>query len=395
MMEGATNPPARATISACLITKDEERALPDCLRSLAFVDEIVVVDSGSTDRTVAIAREHGARVVEQPWLGFAAQRNVALENSSCDWALEVDADELVSAPLREEILAFLAQSPAGIDIAAMPRREILVGHRLGRSAKYPKYCHRLVRRDTYRHDERRTVHEGFAPAGEVFPFDGELEHVLAVTWGEALRDAWRYARLEAAQLTGRRSAGEYLAGILVRPAVKLFYRLTIDGGWRDGAPGLAKIALDVGTDSAVWTLHLLGADGAGESGAGESGHYGSRRFGVGTQRLVGLALDERSARSAQSWLAAAHAAGADTALVAPAESVDGVRTRRPEGRSPLAAIRALDAEAQLRPIDALVPFGAPARALSGTLAPELRGERRDVTAATPPDRAAVAAREQT
>ncbi len=389
-MGEATPKPVRATLSACLITKNEETALPDCLGSLAFADELIVVDSASADRTVEIARRHGARVVEQPWLGFAAQRNVALDSAKCDWVLEVDADERVSGALRDELLAFLADPPGGIDIAAIPRREILVGHRLGQSAKYPKYSHRLVRRGTYRHDERRTVHEGFAPVGEVHPFEGELEHLLATTWREAIGDAWRYARLEAAQMTGRRSGAEYLAGIIVRPVVKLLYRLTVDGGWRDGLPGLAKIGLDVGTDSSVWAMHLPSrGDGAyGQSGTGDRGHYGSRRFDVGSLRLVGLALDERSALKARSWLAAARAAGADAVLVADIEADADLRVRRPARRWPGAVVRALDAEAQLRPIDALVPFGRAARGFAGLLPPELRGELR-VPAGTPPEQAAT------
>src|ERR1700684_4246437 len=127
----STDAESRATISACIITRDEASSLPDCLASVAFCDEIVVVDSGSLDATTAIARGAGALVVDQPWLGFAAQRNVALDHASGAWVLEVDADERVSPELRAEILRFLADVPAGVDLGALPRREILVGHRLG------------------------------------------------------------------------------------------------------------------------------------------------------------------------------------------------------------------------------------------------------------------------
>ena len=94
---------ARASITACIIARDEAERLPACLASVAFCDEVVVVDSGSVDRTVQIARDAGAHVVEQPWLGFAAQRNVALDHAHGDWVIEVDADERVSPELRAEI----------------------------------------------------------------------------------------------------------------------------------------------------------------------------------------------------------------------------------------------------------------------------------------------------
>ena len=129
--------PTPATLSACIIAHDEAGSLPDCLASVAFCDEIVVVDSGSTDATVEIARGAGALVVAQPWLGFAAQRNVALDHASCEWVLEIDADERVSETLRAEMQRFLADPPDGIDLAGIPRLEIFLGRALGHAAKYP------------------------------------------------------------------------------------------------------------------------------------------------------------------------------------------------------------------------------------------------------------------
>src|SRR5947209_3726192 len=96
---------ARATLSACLIVQDEQDRLPDALASVAFCDEVIVVDGGSGDGTVQIARAGGARVIENPWPGFAAQRNVALDAARGEWILEIDADERVSPPLRRSIEA--------------------------------------------------------------------------------------------------------------------------------------------------------------------------------------------------------------------------------------------------------------------------------------------------
>jgi glycosyltransferase involved in cell wall biosynthesis len=379
---------ARARICACIIACDEAASLPDCLASLDFCDEIVLVDSGSADETPAIARAAGARVVEQAWLGFAAQRNVALDHATAEWLLEVDADERVSPELREEILRFLSEVPPNVELGGVPRRELLVGHRLGPSAKYPKYAHRVLRRGRYRHDEARTVHEGLEPEGPVHPFEGELVHLLAGSWPEAVGDAWRYARLEAGQMQGPSSMAAYLRGALLRPLAKLIYRLVIDGGWRDGWPGVAKISLDCATDTVVWTRHLLGRRGdvRGLSGVPAGLHYGSRRVRRGHLRVVGVALDAAGETRAVRWLGRARAGGADVALIVcgRSEGHDAVRVRRLPRFGPLALIRALDAEDQLRPIDALVTFDRRARLLARMVPRGLRGWMEPITQETDP-----------
>src|SRR2546422_7468048 len=103
-----------ASVSACIIARDEERRLPGCLGSVSFCDEVVVVDGGSQDSTVELARAAGAKVVEHPWRGFGAARNVAIDNAAGDWILEVDADERVSPALRAQIEAFVAEPPPEI-----------------------------------------------------------------------------------------------------------------------------------------------------------------------------------------------------------------------------------------------------------------------------------------
>ncbi len=374
------------TLSACIIARNEEQNLPDCLASVGFCAEIVVVDSGSSDATVQIAKAAGAHVVEQPWLGFAAQRNVALDHASGAWVLEIDADERVSPRLRVEIERFLANAPADIDLVGLPLREVLVGHALGPSGKYPKYRHRLLRRGSYRHDEARTVHEGFIPQGVVQPLAGDLVHLLATSWSEAVGDAWRYARLEAGQLQGETSLKAWVAGAVLRPTAKLLYRLVLDGGWRDGWPGLAKISLDCATDAAVWTRHLLGRRGSerGRSGVAESAHYGSRRLRRGSLRVVGVAAGAATAAVAESWLERARAGGADVALICASRDAPrgAIRTHELRRVGPLALIRALDAEDQLRPIDAVVPFGSRARLLLRWVPRGLRGPLSEITQET-------------
>ena len=351
-------------LSACIITKDEERDLPACLASVvAFCDEVVVVDSGSSDRTRELAAEAGARVIKQPWLGFAAQRNVALDRATGDWVLEIDADERVSSVLRSEIEAFVSAAPTGVDLVGLPRREVLVGQALGASAKFPNYCHRLVRRGSHRHDEERTVHEGFVPDGPVHPLAGELVHLYAPTWRDAFDDLRSYARLEAEQMSALRTPSAVLRGLLVRPGAKLAYRLVVDGGWRDGPIGVARIALDCAADATVWVLYARrGPTGGGRSGVVGGAHYGSRRFPRGAPHVVALAIGGRAQQRGAAWAREAAASGLDVALLTPSAGVGTVRHRMLPTAGPLSAIRALDAEEQLRTLDGVVPFGRRASA---------------------------------
>jgi hypothetical protein len=349
-----------------VITGNEEERLPGCLASLSFCDEIVVVDGGSSDRTVEIARAAGARVVENPWPGFATQRNVALDAARSDWVLEIDADERVSPELAAEIRRLIAQPPPGVRMAAIPMRDLFLGSPLGPASRYPRYRHRLFRRGAFRHDESRSVHEGLWPDGPTAPLAGDLEHLLATSWGEALRDARNYARLEATQRS-RLGPAEALAGLFVRPAAKLAYRLLLYGGWRDGWRGAGKVVLECAADSLA-TAYRLRDGGEGASG------FGLEAPRLGPVRLVGLALSAERASRLSRWLAEAAEAGADVALIgAEPPEPSGVRLHPLPGSGPGALVRALDAEEQLRPIDAVVVAGSRERALLRLAPRALRG----------------------
>jgi hypothetical protein len=360
----------RAAVAACLIVQDEAERLPDALASVSFCDQIVVVDSGSRDGTQEIARSFGAEVIEQSWLGFAAQRNVALDHARTPWVLEIDADERVSPLLRSSIERFLA-APGAATVAVCPCRHLFLGRPLGRSAKYPAYRARLFRRDLYRHDERRVVHEGIEPAQRPAVLAGDLEHLLAASLGEAVGDMLRYARLEAKGLGFRPGPRELLAGVVLRPAAKAAYRLTWDGGWRDGWRGALKVALDCCSDALVWLYALRLPKAAGKTP--RPSHFGSVRNGP--PKVVGVACSANQARAAARWLAGLAAEGCDVALICRGPAPGGVAVTPLARRSPVALARALDSERQLRSVDAVVPFGAAAqlltRLLPATLAPRL------------------------
>jgi hypothetical protein len=358
----------RATISACVIAQDEEERLPDCLAGLGFCDEVVVVDSGSRDRTRELAAAAGANVVENPWPGFSAQRNVALDHATGDWVLEIDADERVTPELADELRAFLAGPPgAEVRMGAIPMRDVFLGKALGPSIRYPRYRHRLFRRGAFRHDEGRSVHEGLWPDGPVHRFEGELRHLLASSWGEALADARAYARLEAAQRR-RPGVAEAVTGILVRPLTKLAYRVFLYGGWRDGGRGFAKIALECGADSLATVYRLRGGAGEGASG------FGQEPPRLGPVRIVGVALSRRGAARLAGWLEEAQRGGADVVLVGAPPPDGGRLPYRPlDHLGPGRLARALDAEDQLRPVDALLLAGRRERLVLRQASKALRG----------------------
>lgn len=393
-----SHPEPRERLTACLIVQNEQERLPAALESLSFCEEIVVVDGGSSDDTVQIARAAGARVIESPWPGYAIQRNVALDAAHNDWVLEVDADERISPPLRQSIETMLTDPPAEAAMAVFALRNRFLGGSLGPSAKYPSYRSRLFRRSVYRHDESRAVHEGIELRERPVILQGDLEHELAATPREALADMWHYARLESAHVARPSSSLAYAKGIVLRPLAKTAYRLLIDGGWRDGWRGLAKISLDALSDALVWTLVLLGAghraQAAEPAAATAEEHFGRRR--VGPLKVVALTSGERSARQAAGWLGELRDRGADVALISEQELADCAIPHLKVGRlGPLRAIHALETEMHVRPIDAVVAVGRRAslvlRMVPAALRPQIEGlaldrEPQSLDLAGPPPR---------
>lgn len=375
------------SLTACLIVKDEEKHLPSCLSSVQFCDEVIVVDSGSTDRTVEIARAAGATVLERPWMGFAAQRNIALDAAHGEWVLEVDADEVVTPELRDEIIALIADPPPEVDNASVPRREVFLGVALGPAARYPACITRLFRRDRYRHDDSRTVHEGIWPAGRSAYPNGHLRHIAAESLLDGVRDVRSYARLESKHMQEGSRRRAVIAGIAVRPVVKFGYRLWLLGGWRDGFAGLTKIALDCLYDSLTWIYYVRAGrlarhqkrptDGVQQSydaHAGNGAHFGRTLQYGGPPRIAAVACGVTRAAAAHDWLERAAHEGCDVVLITDAPpAVARVRMIEITRVSPLAVLRALAGEDGRNPIEVLMLPGRCERVASQLLPRHLRG----------------------
>jgi len=265
-----------------------------------------------------------------------------------------------------------------VSMAVCALRNRFLGAPLGPSAKYPGYRSRLFRRDAFRHDESRTVHEGLDVHERPLILAGDLEHELAGTLREALTDMWRYARLESHQVAGPSGATSYLMGIVLRPMTKFLYRMIVLGGWHDGWRGALKVSLDVSSDALVWVLVLRRGRGtaADISEDRDAEHFGRSR--VGQAKVVALAARGGPTREAAAWLAQLKERGIDVTLISAEDPLECDIPLAPMRRlMPLAAMRAIDAEMHLRVIDALVPVGRRARLvwhlLPSTLRPEIAG----------------------
>jgi len=229
-------------ISAVIIAKDEEERLPDALRSVAFCDEVLVVDAGSSDRTQELARAAGARVlVHAPWPGYVAQRNYASDCASHDWVLAVDADERVTPALRAEIetLRDRGLPHAGYRI---PRAAHYLGRFIRGTDWYPDPQLRLYDRRRGRW-QGALVHESVRVDGPVGRLRGDLEHYTYRDVSHHLQTIDRYTTLwaEQAYLEGRR-AGALTAAFTCGWA--FFRNYVLKGGFLLGSAGFTVSTLN-------------------------------------------------------------------------------------------------------------------------------------------------------
>jgi len=220
-------------LSAIVITRDEAANIADCLASLAFCDERIVVDCGSKDATVAIALDHGAKVAIREWTGFGAQKNHALSLATGDWVLSIDADERVTAELSEAIMQAVVVGAA--DGYEFPRLSSFCGRPMRHSGWYPDYVLRLFRRGKGRFTDV-VVHERVICDGTLARLAPPLIHRPVLRLEDALSRVDRYstASAEAIVASGRRVA--FMTGI--GHGLGSFLRAyVLRAGFLDGAEG--------------------------------------------------------------------------------------------------------------------------------------------------------------
>jgi glycosyltransferase involved in cell wall biosynthesis len=233
-------------LSVAIITRNEEHNLPRTLASVQFADEIVIVDSSSTDHTVEIAHGFNAIVYDEPWQGFAAQKNSAITHCTGQWILSLDADEELTPELQQQIRILLPSNPPH-DAYYLRRRNLFLGRWIKRGGYYPDPKLRLFRRDTANfsqspHFAERPVHETMVFDGETTTLDFDLIHHAYPTLESYIEHMDRYSTLGAQLLVTKgktsRSVPSFLINVFFVPQFTFIWNYIFRLGFLDGREGL-------------------------------------------------------------------------------------------------------------------------------------------------------------
>ena len=258
-------------VTATVITFNEAANIEAALASLSWADEIIVVDSESTDRTTEIARKFTDKVIVRPWPGYIAQKNFAAEQASHDWIFSLDADERVTPELAAEIKKLIGGGPRSIGYR-VPRVTFHLGRWMRSTDWYPDYQLRL-------YDRRRArwagkyVHESVKADGPVEDLGSELQHFAYRDLAHHHQTIDRYTTLAAKQMyeEGRRAG---FLDLMIHPPAAFFRNYVLRGGFRDGVPGLIVSAMNaryVGLKFAkLWELCSPSTSTPRARGAGDS-----------------------------------------------------------------------------------------------------------------------------
>lgn len=230
-----------AQVTATVITLNESRNIRECLASLTWANEILVVDSGSTDGTPDLARAAGATVITRDWPGYAAQKDYAAEQATHDWILSVDADERVTPELAQEILRTLEEPSDRVGFR-IPRITFHLGRWIRHTDWYPDYQLRLYDR---RHASwaKRRVHESVTARGPVGRLSHDLQHYAYRDIAHHYETMQNYTRLAALQMydEGKRAG---LLHLIFNPPFAFLRNYVLRAGFLDGVPGLIISAMN-------------------------------------------------------------------------------------------------------------------------------------------------------
>lgn len=224
------------SIAAAVIAQNEAEHIVDCLRSLTWADDILVVDGGSLDNTVALAQSAGARVLTRPFDTFARQRNYAIARTDADWVLFVDADERIESLLAQEIVEAISRwdTASGFWI---PRRNMMLGQWVQHGGWWPDEQLRLLRRNDAYYDEHQDPHEVVELDGAAGHLTESILHYNYDSIGEIFARQKQYALREAASLREQGVRGKRRS-LISQPSREFFRRYIKLSGYRDGPLGL-------------------------------------------------------------------------------------------------------------------------------------------------------------
>ncbi|HPG37902.1 MAG TPA: glycosyltransferase family 2 protein [bacterium] len=239
-------------ISIIIITQNEAGHIRDCLSSISWADEIIVVDGGSSDDTLAICREFNATIYENPWPGFAAQKQYALDRATKPWVMSIDSDERVTESLKQEIQTLLQSPDPDIAGYSIPRLSSFLGKPIRHGGWYPGYQMRLFQKSKTRVSQSR-VHEGFIVEGQCGRLRNDLLHFTHVTIEASLSRMNRYSSLEAQdrfEHNGNRRIHWY---DITLHSLSAFWRQYVTlQGFRDGMHGFILATVTAMVKSALY-----------------------------------------------------------------------------------------------------------------------------------------------
>ena len=224
-------------ISACLITFNEEKNIAKALNSLDWADEILVVDSGSTDKTIEIASSKGAKIIKQKWLGFSSQKQFAVDNAKYDWIFSLDADEIVSDKLKDEILIIkCSEQRTSANGYKIPRLSYYMNRPIKRGGWYPDWQIRFFNRNNSIW-KKAIIHESIEVSGKISKLSGDILHnsIENAAYHHRLIGE-RYAPLAAQQMfeAGKRTSQLKIYTASITTFAKTYF---LKLGFLDGFPG--------------------------------------------------------------------------------------------------------------------------------------------------------------
>lgn len=224
-------------LSAIVLAKDSEEIIKDCLESIGFVDEIVLVDNGSEDKTVEIAKKHDAKIVKGKG-NFSARRNQGAEKATGEWLFYVDTDERVTPLLRKEIEDVVKKD--GFSAYAIPRRNILLGHEMRYGGWWPDYVLRLIKKDALKGWEGK-LHEQPKIKGDAGELKNPLTHITHRSLTEMVEKTNEWSEIEA-ELLYKSGHPKMTWWRFFSVAFREFWKRAIKNvGFLDGIPGIIEI----------------------------------------------------------------------------------------------------------------------------------------------------------
>jgi glycosyltransferase involved in cell wall biosynthesis len=229
-------------LSVAIITKDEAANLPGCLKSVCFAKQIVVVDSGSSDGTLEIAKDFGCEVFNEPWKGFGPQKQAAIDRCREPWVLVLDADERIPPETQAAIRAVVSGGDESADGYSFPRKNFFQGRWIRRLGWWPDRITRLFRNGKGRMTEA-AVHEAVTVAGQVAALETPIEHFTESRLSEVLKKIDRYSTL-AAEEACREGRTSSVAGALIRAELTFIQNYLLRLGFLDGSQGLVLSVTD-------------------------------------------------------------------------------------------------------------------------------------------------------